>query len=281
MTRFRNFVFTLNNYTDADITLLDDLPTNYMVYGKEVGESGTPHLQGYIELSNQLRLSTIKKSMPRAHLEKRKGTPAQAADYCKKDGDFVETGTISNPGKRTDLLHVMHAIKKKRKFIEIAEEFPNTVAKHLKFFDRYQLELNRQDNKFQPVDVIVLYGAAGTGKTRKAYDIDPNLYHTTSTDWWDGYNGQDTILIDDFYGGIKYSKFLQLIDGYRYQLPIKGAFTWKQWKTIIITSNQHPKTWYSRGMTDALKRRISKIEKFEKSEEGGGIVLPTTSESNL
>ena len=97
--RYRNFVFTLNNYTEQNIIDINlfAVKQKYFVYGKEVGESGTPHLQGYAELTKQSTLSKLKKDMKTntIHIEKRKASAKQAAEYCKKDNIIYEVGTIS------------------------------------------------------------------------------------------------------------------------------------------------------------------------------------------
>ena len=76
-------------------------------------------------------------------------------------------------------------------------------------------KLERGNGFIKPV-IKIFWGATGTGKTRKAYQIDPNLYkvpiHEGQTTWFDGYEGQETILLDEFYGGIKYSFMLRLFD---------------------------------------------------------------------
>ena len=71
----RNWVFTLNNYEDKDIERLANPyeQVKYIAYGKEIGESGTPHLQGYIILWEPQRLSFFKKQIPRAHMEVMRG----------------------------------------------------------------------------------------------------------------------------------------------------------------------------------------------------------------
>jgi len=65
-----------------------------MVVGNEVGENGTKHLQGFVVYQTRTRFATVKSQLPRAHIEKMAGTPIQASDYCKKDGNFEEFGTL-------------------------------------------------------------------------------------------------------------------------------------------------------------------------------------------
>lgn len=93
----RHWVFTLNNYNDGeqDGSWLPE--AEYWVIGKEVGETGTPHLQGYVVFMDRYRLKQITDSHPvakRCHWEPQSkfSTPNQAADYCKKEGSFLEHG---------------------------------------------------------------------------------------------------------------------------------------------------------------------------------------------
>lgn len=106
-TRSTRWVFTLNNYTDDDvnhlITTLEPV-TKYLVFGREVGESGTPHLQGFFQLTNSGRFNAVKALVgARAWIAQSRGTTQQAADYCKKDGDFEEFGDVPDEqGHRSD-----------------------------------------------------------------------------------------------------------------------------------------------------------------------------------
>lgn len=103
MSRVRRWCFTLNNWVETDLAAIDALACRYVVYGKETGSSGTPHLQGFVIFDSSLRLSAVRTLLPRCHLEPARGTSVQAATYCKKDGDFVERGELPvNSGKRTD-----------------------------------------------------------------------------------------------------------------------------------------------------------------------------------
>lgn len=112
MPRIRgvNWVFTLNNYTPAEVealiqyATLNPISCPYLVFGKEVGESGTPHLQGFIRFESRKELAAVKLVVgDRAHVELAR-SPKEAIQYCKKDGDVTEIGVFSSDaGKRCDL----------------------------------------------------------------------------------------------------------------------------------------------------------------------------------
>lgn len=63
--------------------------SRFWIIAKEVGESGTPHLQCYFQFKNQTRFSTLKRAVPGGHWEKAKGTMQQNFAYCSKDGDYT------------------------------------------------------------------------------------------------------------------------------------------------------------------------------------------------
>lgn len=95
----KHWVFTLNNPGPDDQGGLWLLPYDYAVLGFETGASGTPHIQGYVIFKKKYRLNQLKTHSPqgqRAHWEPQSqySTPAQAAEYCMKDGDFKEFGEL-------------------------------------------------------------------------------------------------------------------------------------------------------------------------------------------
>lgn len=112
MSRAKNWCFTLNNYTDEEYQAVLDCGNNprlveYLVVGKEVGDNGTPHLQGYVVFNAAVRFTTVKNRLgsARLHLEVARGSPQTNKEYCTKDHDFEEFGTLPavQQGRRTDL----------------------------------------------------------------------------------------------------------------------------------------------------------------------------------
>lgn len=270
--QYRNFVFTLNNPTKDDEKLVQQFgeeKCKYLVYGREKGEDKkTPHLQGYAELTKRITFNVLRIKF-KWHIEPRKGSPSQAATYCKKDGDFWECGAISKPGKRNDLHRLRDLLAGEEAppdDLEIFTELPGVFCRYYKAIDRVRgLRLKKESRGWKPVRVTVLWGDTGAGKTRRAFEIDPDLY--TAYDlkdlkWWCGYNGEKTILIDEFRGHPDLAWFLRLLDGYGMPLQVKGGSTFKAWDHVIITSNHPPEGWYPGTWDDSnpLKRRISDIQ---------------------
>lgn len=86
MSAAKNWCFTINNYHDSDIEKLEVMfehgHFNYIIFGQEIGEAQTPHLQGYVQMKRKMRLNQVKKFIsPRAHLEVSNGSPDQNRRY--------------------------------------------------------------------------------------------------------------------------------------------------------------------------------------------------------
>nr|WAE42529.1 MAG: replication associated protein [Cressdnaviricota sp.] len=134
--------FTYNNYTPESILkcsgAVGQRGISYICWGREVGEEGTPHLQGYIQ-SKQKQFSRLQQVIGTCHMESQKGTSEQAKEYCKKDGNFSEYGVyvdIPKPkgkGCRNDLEAVKEAIARGESYDDICEAQFDTAAKYGKF----------------------------------------------------------------------------------------------------------------------------------------------------
>lgn len=231
MSRARSWVFTLNNYTDADITRINSVECNYLVYGKEVGESGTPHLQGYISFANPKRFNGVKKLL-QAHIAVALGNADHNYKYCTKDGDFFEKGTRPKAGKRKDLEELYENAKEGQTDIDIGESNPSAYMKYYKAVDRVRLNYARQRRKIEAMEII---GVSGDREKILDYlhETYPDFYEITDINWFDGYQGQKVI----------YSPtpiHSRLLSKYGCQLPIKGGHTWKEWDTVFVPSICYP-----------------------------------------
>lgn len=269
--RSKYFVYTLNNYTQDELDRLRNLGRDdgvlYHVHGREVGEHGTPHLQGYIEFASRLRLNQVKRICgDRIHFEQRRGTPQQARDYCIKDGDYWETGDIStvSQGSRTDLAEACELIKSGKRVRDVAEQCPTTFVK----YSRGLLALRKQlaEKRTWKPNVVVYWGDPGTGKSRRVWDAEPEAYAHPGGPWFDGYDGQEAVLFDDFTGScFKIQYLLKLLDRYPMDVPVKGGFVSWVPRRIYITSNLPFDDWYAGARpihVAALRRRIDQIMHF-------------------
>lgn len=274
----RAWCFTYNNYKelpDEFCELLDDVGiVRYCVFQEEVSPSGTPHLQGYLELSTPRRRTYLSSRLPvQIHWEPRMGTRQQAIDYCKKhDETYIagpyEYGTqdASGQGRRTDLAGAMELARETRSLKAIADTYPCTFVK---FHRGIRAWLNiMQSNEWRPnLEVVIHYGSTGSGKSRRGFTDHPNLYRKPpEKTWFDGYDGHKVVLFDEFAG--KKSKmslvyFLQIIDIYPVQVETKGGFVPFAAELIIITTNIHPRDWYDFSTRPtqyrAIARRVNKV----------------------
>lgn len=257
----RNCVFTLNNYTEAEWYAITSWKCDYLVVGKEIGENGTHHLQGYVEWHSAKKWSTLKNLNNRIHWEARRGTAQQAADYCKKDGQFVEMGEISNQGARGDLHEVTAYIKENKPTIEqVMNTYPVVFLKYAKNLTA-MVDMVRSEPRSEKPRVIYLYGKAGTGKTRAAMSIDPNsTYVKDNTKWWNGYNGQNVVIFDDWNppmpNTVEFRNMLTWIDRYQCRVETKGGYVNLNSKTMVITSEYDPADKYHDNALAQIMRRI-------------------------
>jgi len=139
MAQSKHWAFTLNNYEDVDeLTSLPD-GVVYLVYGREVGESGTPHLQGHCSWDRRIRLTQASRLFSgRAHWSVARVVP-NSIKYCKKDGDYVELGQAPpSKGQRTDLDAFKEAVRGGPLTIdEVREEHSGVYARYRPFCLEY------------------------------------------------------------------------------------------------------------------------------------------------
>lgn len=261
--RSRAWSFTLNNHSvveECEIKAAID-SARYGIYGREVGESGTPHLQGYIVFQHAKSFAAAKRLLGgRVHLEKSRGNAEHNRNYCAKDGDFYEHGEIPLSGKRKGEAE--------------RERWDNALAacKDGRFEDvpadiliRYYGSCKRIRADFQPspqdqdgVTGIWFVGPPGTGKSHTARAEFPDAYIKNQNKWWCGYNSEDYVIIDDFDSAMLGHHLKIWADRYAFTAEFKGGSKKIRPKKIIVTSNYQISEIFSndRVLCSAIERRF-------------------------
>lgn len=189
----RRWCFTLNNYNEVDEERIksDEVHSKlkYLIYGREVGISLTPHLQGFLITKQPMRMTAVKALLGNdtIHLESAAGRDEQAIEYCRKDGDIYEYGVHSHSGQRTDLDIFKASVKdgnRCMKFIrehhsEIVAKYPNFVKEYVRDniekpiivchpFRKWQAWLNAKLNR-DPNDREVIFIVDKVGNSGKTW----------------------------------------------------------------------------------------------------------------
>ena len=291
----RSWVFTINHYTDDDLKTIMNLPIRgdvkqstkkrkhdrslsnmnvciRIIACVQVGEKMcTPHIQGALVMASPCTRSWLSRQLPRAFLEVMKLTWNKNRTYClKKQLQIIRDIDVSQQGFRSDIEEFRDAISAGKTDLELMENgFLSQVAKFPRFlqFAREAYAKANHRKVYTKLEVVVRWGKAGVGKTRYVWEKHAESLYAWVDDshgkvWFDGYNGEEVLLIDEFTPNmIPYNYLLHLLEGYKLRLPVKTRFSYANWKTVYITSNWHPKDWYPKeGYTHALQRRFTRID---------------------
>lgn len=255
-----------NGYTDWCFTTradkLEELKalqeaSSFIIVGLEIGEEGYEHYQGFLQLGVRRELTQMKRLARTTHLEPRKGTVDEAVDYCKKDGVWFDCGQLTYQGRRTDLEAFVEDAK--------ANDARTMYSLHPGNMVRYGRAYNDIQTRFaesrQGAALYWLYGGPGVGKSTFPRSREPSLYDKCPTDWWwQGYNQEKAVVIDEITAAIPYATLLKLGDTGVHRLPTKGGDTVSAAERVFVTSNYPPDQVYVQDSRDpgrwgALLRR--------------------------
>jgi len=245
----------------------------YLVYGKETcPDTGKGHWQGYVELGNDMTWSAVKKmwTEPGLHLEARRGTPAQAADYCKKvnqtpacepNEEVYEFGQLSNPGKRKDLDVVREHLAADGKMEDLVDLVSYQGMRAAEMILKY-----KEPKRDWKTEVIWIYGSSDSGKSSYVMGKHPDAYvkDCKMKNWWDGYDGHEVVIFDELRNGdIPFTTILRLLDRYPCRVETKGGSRQFRPKTIYVTSQNPPEEFVPHDeAAKQLMRRIDTIIVF-------------------
>lgn len=270
-SKTRNWCFTINNPVRTKeewLVILQGKNTRYVAMGDEVGENGTPHIQGYVDFVNPHTFGGIVKIFENlAHVEKRRGSWKQASDYCKKDSKFVEFGKPPRQGARGDIDDVKDCVLENMSMNEMIDEGYINNLQQLRFAEGLKKYKETPRDPSNPPRILWYWGPTGTGKTRTAIELYPDCWLSgKNLKWWDSYDGHKHVLIDDFRKDFcTFHELLRILDRYPFKVECKGGSRELMAEVIIITCPFRPEELYE-GRTEEdisqVTRRITEIRHF-------------------
>ena len=288
-----HWCFTLNNPTEL-LNINGWRNLQYIVYQLEAGKNGTPHFQGYLQLTAKCYGERIRKLIPRAHVEAANGTHLENQAYCTKDNNKDGTparivghafagphtwGTLQpragKRGGRTDLLMVQQELDQGKAMQDIAKDHFSDYVRYERAFNKYRdLRMpHRTRESHDDMRVIWIWGPSGTGKTSSAL-----RYSDGQATYWapqakangirfDNYNYEPVVIFDDYHaGGMTWTMLMRLLQPYPLEVPTDGGSKKFVAHTIIFTSVDHPARLYKKHLDKLgrdwteLERRISILE---------------------
>lgn len=272
-TRSRAFCFTTNNPSDEDYECLEGLDCKFVIFGHETAPStGTEHLQGYVYFKNPISFKSCKTRLPAgSHIEIAHGTPEQNITYCSKGGDVIEHGerplsaTEKGDSERARWDEIYNLAIEER-----YSELPRDVLVRYHRGLRSLRGLHYHQRVSEPLpDIRNMWfsGKPGVGKSRSARawaeQNHMRVYVKTMNNWWDGYNYEEVVLIDDL--DRDHNKLAYLLklwgDRYPFQAEVKGGMMYIRPRHIIVTSNYKPdEIWSHSCDLDPIVRRYAQYD---------------------
>lgn len=257
----------------------NDMPFTYLIFEKEHEEEGegTPHLQGFFRLFAQKQRMWIQNHIPgfaRAHLEVARGTDEQNRLYCSKEAKAHEAGEYRKRNTPTEKRGVWDDIKDMieggASAEEVRSEYPAQYMSRMAGITQWILEVQAQNNS-DPIggDLkqknIWVWGPPGTGKSRWAHSLPGSKYMKLANKWWDGYNGQPVVIMEDL-DPTRCQQLAQHLkiwaDRYQFTAEVKGGHRpIRPEFQFVVTSNYHPNMCFQ-NVEDAaaIRRRFTICE---------------------
>lgn len=248
--------------------MLETVQCRAMGYGKEVGALGTPHLQGWVTFKNARQFNSVRKKLKGCHVEIMKSRLEVNREYCRKEGDYTERGDIPITQKQKGDMekerwaNILSLAKKG----EIEEIEPRVVIAHYRTLKKIADDYKPPPTSMDHLDNKWFYGPSGTGKSRKARTDYPGAYIKLNNKWWDGYDDQKVVIIEDLdkYDVALGGHLKRWCDHYPFPAEYKGGVKEIRPKTIIVTSNYHiTEIWEDENTTEPLLRRFH-VTHFDK-----------------
>jgi hypothetical protein len=246
----------------------------YMVYQLEVGaKSGREHFQGYVEFNKMMTIKMVHDlsgNWAGVWLGKRRGTQEEAMDYSTKDETRaqghqpIEYGIRAKSGTKrsfeADMLKLKEEIKAGKDEADIAYDDAALFRSYRQFIGPLRTKVERMLVIDWLPWVIYIEGKAGTNKSRSVIQEEPDMHMwNADEEFWENYNGQEAILMDEFRDSdMKFKRLLGILSG-QHTFKMKGAAAKRNSsKRIYITSSKPYDTMYQQGVKDEARAQLDR-----------------------
>lgn len=276
----RLFCFTSFNMEDPPSwDVMKQQGATYLCYGREVCPSTKrEHWQGFVRFSRTMNFKTglaaitqgcagsLQGRAKAPHVEMCKGSILSNVKYTSKEGSWSEHGQLPAQGARNDLKDLAATIAQGAVTVdELCIENPEAVHMYGRTLDRVEDISRRKNYRTTMTTGIWYHGPTGVGKSHQAFEgFTPETHYVYPDDngWWDGYCGQETVVLNDFRGEIPYNQMLKMIDKWPYSVRRRGRepmpFTSSR---VIITSSLSPdEVFWRRDEKDSLAQLMRRIQ---------------------
>jgi len=282
MSRSYNWCFTIN--AENQFGLIEEWKLSakfkFICYGEEIAPTtGHKHLQGFCGLKNAKTVSSMVKAYPGPHWESMRGRIEQNEKYCAKEGNYHKWGDVPqfNVQNGLDEKERWEDIWTKAKAGQIESIEPMIRLKHYNTISRISSHYNPRPRRLHPDEFKAywIYGPTRTGKSKcvwDKYEDHPDGFYIKSANnkWWDRYNGEGVVYLEDFPGDGKYLSYYikTWVDVYPFHAEFKGGSRYARPHTIIVTSNFSLSAVFESTGEDyaAIKARFTEIEKVDRNQ---------------
>jgi len=310
--QYKVWVMTINNPTKTaeqyHTAINHRTPVKYMAMTKEQGESRTPHFQVYLETEKKYRMTAIKNKLRPlgVWLEPARGGE-KGRDYVMRTGDHADKpGFLEGPwefgeytknqGKRSDLTTITDMIMKGSSLSKVATTSPATFVRFHTGLKALKGIINTKVRKWR-TELHIITGVPGSGKSYTAkmeaekylidHKLDGDVYYYNAPAkagqdryWFNNYDGESVMIINDFYGTVDIDTFKNWIDEYPLTVEVKNGSAQFLVKAVWVTSNTAWTNWWGDKLLSninnraAIQRRITTERVFNDVFQPDDVTLP-------
>ena len=202
--------------------------------------------------------------------------------YCK--GIDIEAWKYSSKNKTTYLCQDL--LSGKINLQDAVNKSPNLLMNYNRLrinLEAFNLDKKQDNNTVKKKENLWIYGPPGCGKTFYATHLYTNYFLKSQNIWWDGYKGEDVVIIDDF-DNRSLSHYLKIwADNYVTQGEIKNGTIYLNFTKLIITSNYMPMGLWpnDKSLQFALYRRFKFISVHGQYPNFSPIDIPNPIQNNF